>query len=79
MWMVLRQACLLAILGVLAGLPIALFAGHFAKDQLFHTSQQDPLALVAAICVLPLLAVAGTWLPARRAATVDPVHALRAE
>ena len=79
MWMVLRQACLLAILGVLAGLPIALFAGHFAKDQLFHTSQQDPLVLVAAICVLPLLAVAGTWLPARRAATVDPVHALRAE
>ena len=79
MWMVLRQACMLAVMGVLLGLPLAFFAGRFAKDQLVRTSQHDPLALIAAICVLPLLAVAGTLLPARRAAAIDPVRALRSE
>jgi predicted permease len=79
MWMVLRQACLLALLGVAIGLPLAFFAGRFAKDQLIHTSQHDPIALIAAICVLPLLAVAGTLLPARRAAAIDPARALRSE
>jgi len=79
MWMVLRQACMLALLGVAIGLPLAFFAGRFAKDQLIHTSQHDPVALIAAICVLPLLAIAGTLLPARRAAAIDPARALRSE
>jgi ABC-type antimicrobial peptide transport system permease subunit len=79
MWMVLRQACMLALLGVAIGLPLAFFAGRFAKDQLIRTSQHDPIALIAAICVLPLLAIAGTLLPARRAAAIDPAKAIRAE
>jgi len=79
MWMVLRQAMLLALLGVALGLPLAFVAGRFAKDELIRTSQHDPLALLAAICLLPLMAVAGTYLPARRAARVNPVAALRAE
>ncbi|HSZ17114.1 MAG TPA: ABC transporter permease [Terracidiphilus sp.] len=79
MWMVLRQAFLLAVLGVAVGLPLAFLAGRFAKDELIQTSQHDPLALLAAICILPLLAVAGTFLPARRAASVNPVSALRSE
>jgi putative ABC transport system permease protein len=79
MWMVLRQACILAAFGVLVGLPLAFFAGRFAKDELVQTSQRDPLTLVLAILILPLLAVAGTWLPARRAAAIDPVRALRSE
>jgi predicted permease len=79
MWMVLHQAFMLALLGVAVGLPLAFVAGRFAKGQLIQTSQYDPLALIAAICVLPLLAVAGTYLPARRAARVNPVAALRAE
>ena len=79
MRMVLRQACLLALLGVAVGLPLAFAAGRFARDELIQTSQFDPLALAAAIFVLPLLAVAGTYLPARRAAAVNPVRALRSE
>jgi putative ABC transport system permease protein len=79
MWMVLRQAFLLALLGVAVGLPLAFVAGRFAKDELIQTSQHDPLALLTAICILPLLAVAGTFLPARRAASVNPVSALRSE
>jgi ABC-type antimicrobial peptide transport system permease subunit len=77
MGMVLRQAFVLAMLGVAAGLPLAYFAGRFAKDQLVNTSQHDALALLAAICIPPLLAVAGTLLPARRAAAIDPARALR--
>jgi len=79
MGMVLWQAFVLALLGVAAGLPLAYFAGRVAKDQLVQTSQHDPLAMLAAICILPLLAVAGTLLPARRAAAIDPARALRAD
>lgn len=79
MWMVLRHACLLAMIGVGAGLPLAFAAGRFARGELIHTSQYDPLALAAAVLLLPLLAIAGTWLPARRAAATEPVQALRSE
>ena len=79
LWMVLRQAFLLAVMGVAVGLPLAFLAGRFAKGELVQTSQNDPLALLAAICILPLLAVAGTYLPARRAAAINPVSALRSD
>lgn len=79
MWMVLRHACVLALIGVGAGLPLAFIAGRFARGELIHTSQYDPLALLAAVVLLPLLAIAGTWLPARRAAAIEPVQALRSE
>lgn len=79
MWMVLRQACSLSLMGIAAGLPLAFLVGRFAKNEWFHTSQHDPVTLFAVICILPLLAVAGTWLPARRAAAVDPALALRSE
>jgi putative ABC transport system permease protein len=78
-WMVVRQAALLAVIGVAVGLPLALAAGHFAQGQLIHTSQRDPLTLLAAICILPLLALTGTLLPARRATAINPTEALRAE
>jgi predicted permease len=79
MWMVLRQALVLALLGVAAGLPLAFLAGRFSQGELVQTSQHDPLALIAAICILPLMAVAGTYLPARRAAHINPVTALRSD
>lgn len=79
MAMVLRQASRLALTGIALGLPLALLAARFAKDELFSTPVYDPVTFVAVICVLPLLALAGTWLPARRAAAVDPMTALRTE
>jgi len=78
-WMVVRQAAILAVIGVAVGLPLALAAGHFAQSELIHTSQRDPLTLILAVCVLPLLALTGTLLPARRATTINPTEALRAE
>jgi len=67
------------LLGVVIGLPLAFLAGRLAKEELIMTSQFDPLTLVAIMVILPLLAVAGTFLPARRAAGVNPVLALRNE
>jgi putative ABC transport system permease protein len=78
-WMVVRQTAILAVLGIAFGLPLALAAGHFAQSELIHTSQRDPLTLLAAICILPLLALTGTLLPARRATAINPTEALRAE
>jgi putative ABC transport system permease protein len=79
LWMVLRQAALLSVGGAAVGLPLAWLAGQLAKDELVMTSQHDPLAMMAALCLLPLLAVLGAWLPALRASAVDPVRALRSE
>jgi ABC-type antimicrobial peptide transport system permease subunit len=79
LWMVLRQAALLSVGGALCGLPLSWFAGRFAKDELVQTSQHDPVTLVAAICLLPLLALIGAWLPALRASAINPVNALRSE
>ena len=78
-WLVTRQACQLALIGIAVGLPLVFVAGRLAKQELFNTSQYDPVVIVAAVVVLPLLAVAGTWLPARRASRIDPVRALRTE
>lgn len=79
LWIVLRQACLWAAAGVGIGLPLALVAGHFAQAELFHTSPYDPLTLIAASVLLPLLAIVGTSLTANRAAAINPVTALRSE
>ena len=78
-WIFIRHALVLALYGVAAGLPLAFVAGRLAREQLIDTSQNDPLVLILAICVLPALAVAGTYLPARRAASINPVRALRTE
>ena len=77
--MILRQACRLSAAGVAVGLPLAFMAGRLAKVQLFHTSEYDPITFVIAIVLLPLLAVAGSWIPARRAAGIEPMAALRLE
>jgi predicted permease len=79
MIMVLRQAFSLSLLGVGIGLPLAWAAGRLAREELVQTSQHDPLAMVVAIAILLVLALVATFLPARQAAAVNPVSALRSE
>ncbi len=78
-WLILRQAIMLALLGIAIGLPLVFIAGRPAKQELFNTSQYDPVVILASVIVLPLLAIAGTWFPARRASGIDPVRALRTD
>jgi putative ABC transport system permease protein len=77
LWMVQRESLLLAGLGIAAGLGGALALGRFVRAQLFQVSPADPLALGAAAATMLLVTAAAAYLPARRAASVDPVVALK--
>jgi predicted permease len=67
------------IIGVLAGLPAAWAASRSVESMLFGLKPGDPLAIGGAVIVLTVVAHVAAWLPARRAARVDPLIALRSE
>ncbi|MGE5720857.1 MAG: ABC transporter permease, partial [Sphingomonadales bacterium] len=79
LWLVSRETLALLAVGVLLGIPLGLATMRLIKSLLFGVEASDPAALCAA--VLALCAIGGTagYLPARRAASVDPVIALREE
>ncbi|MBO0723555.1 MAG: hypothetical protein J2P41_22210 [Blastocatellia bacterium] len=65
--------------GLLAGIPLAFALGRLAESQLFGVKAGDPLVFVAAGLLLGCVALLGGYLPARRAAKVDPMAALHRE
>jgi putative ABC transport system permease protein len=77
--MVLRRGLLLGVSGAAAGLVGAVGLTRLLKSRLYGVSPVDPATFGAVTVLLLLVAVAACWIPARRAATVDPVVALRAE
>jgi predicted permease len=79
LWMVMRETLLLVFVGVAIGLPVALGATRLIKGLLFGLGANDPLTI--ALSVLAMLAVAALagYLPARRAASIDPMTVLRHE
>jgi predicted permease len=78
-WMFVRSALVLTGAGVSLGLVAAMGLTQLMKSLLFGISPLDPLTYGAVIAVLGCVALAASYLPARRAAAVDPVEALRAE
>ncbi len=78
-WMFVRSALVLTAIGVAIGVGSAAGLMQLMRSLLFGTSPLDPLTYVAVLLVLAVSAVAASYLPARRAAAVDPVDALRAE
>jgi ABC-type antimicrobial peptide transport system permease subunit len=79
MWMVLRNAGVLVASGLLLGGAAAWYLSATARTFLFSIEVTDPRAFAAAFLLLALAALVATAIPARRAATVDPLVALRAE
>jgi macrolide transport system ATP-binding/permease protein len=77
--MVMRSAILQAALGLLIGVPVALACVRFVKSQLYDINHADARVLGAAIVILGLAACIAGLIPARRAASIDPVKALRIE
>lgn len=61
------------------GLVLAIVVGLFLSDMLYQVSPVDPLALLVAVVLLAAAALTACWLPARRAAQVSPITALRTE
>jgi ABC-type antimicrobial peptide transport system permease subunit len=66
-------------LGVTVGLAGALAAGRFLSSLFTRTDPYDPLTLASVSALIILVALAATWLPARRATRIDPIVALRYE
>ncbi|HEU4585095.1 MAG TPA: ABC transporter permease [Gemmatimonadaceae bacterium] len=77
--LVLKQGMLLAGIGVLAGLAGALALTRVLRSLLFEISATDPLVIGTVAIVLGAGTLLGAWLPARRAARIEPVAALRDE
>jgi ABC-type antimicrobial peptide transport system permease subunit len=77
--MVLGDALRLVALGIVVGLPLALGSARLLRTQLHAVPVVDPVSIVLAIGVLTASAVLAGLLPARRAAGVSPIVALRAE
>jgi ABC-type antimicrobial peptide transport system permease subunit len=77
--LVVRQAAGYAGAGLLLGLILSLLGARFVAPLLFDTSARDPLALAAAAVALFVAAMVACAVPARSAATTDPLKALQAE
>lgn len=78
-WMILRDSLVLTIFGVFAGVPLAIFVGRALSSSLFGVKPGDMPTYVAAIIGVTLVALVASATPASRAASVNPMKALRTE
>ena len=76
---IVKQSLLLAVGGSAAGLVVAALLMRFLRSFLFGVSVQDPLTFCTVPALMFLLAILAAWVPARRAAAVDPMETLRNE
>ncbi len=79
LWLILRQVALLALAGLVVGVPAAIAAGPIVSSLLFGVSANDVLAIAAAALAMLAVASAAGMPPALRAARLHPLTALRAE
>jgi predicted permease len=77
--MVIRGAIVQAGVGLAIGVPIAMLGAHYMADQLYQVRSYDPLSLTVAVVLLSAAAVVAGFIPARRAANIEPLVALRTE
>jgi ABC-type antimicrobial peptide transport system permease subunit len=79
LWLILREVFLLVAIGLVIGLGVSLATTKTASTLLFGLKPNDPLTITLASGLLIVVAVLAGYLPARRAARVDPMVALREE
>jgi ABC-type antimicrobial peptide transport system permease subunit len=78
-WIVLRDILATTAVGVAIGVPLALMASDSARTLLFNLGPHDPAAIAMAVAALALSALLAGLIPARRAAAIDPMVAIRHE
>ena len=78
-WLILREVVVLALVGLVVGLPAAYGLGRLTESLLFGVKAGDPLVFVGAGVLLSAATLVGGYLPARKAASIDPLVALRCE
>jgi len=76
---VVKEALVLAIIGLGIGVLGLSVLSRYIASMLFGTSAQDPIVLAVAVLTLVVVAALAAWVPARRAARIDPTVALRFE
>jgi len=76
---VMRSAILLILIGAAIGIPLVLATSRFVRSYLFGIEPYDLLSICGAIILLILVSLVAVWFPARRAAKIDPIEALRYE
>jgi ABC-type antimicrobial peptide transport system permease subunit len=77
--MVLRQAGVLVLAGMATGVTATVASASVLRTMLYGTESRNPVVLTGVCGVVALAGLVAAWLPARRAASVDPMRALRAE
>jgi ABC-type antimicrobial peptide transport system permease subunit len=78
-WLILREVVRMAAIGLVIGLSVAFAMGRLIQSQLFGVKASDPLVFALAAALLAAVAVLAGCLPALKAASVDPMVALRYE
>jgi putative ABC transport system permease protein len=77
--LVFTEVGVILLVGAVFGVPGALALARLAKSQLFGVEANDPVVVAGAVAALIIAATLAAWLPARRAARVNPIEALRYE
>jgi ABC-type antimicrobial peptide transport system permease subunit len=78
-WMILKDSLLLTVAGVVLGIPLAMLVGRALTSSLYGVRPLDAVSYLVAVLGVAMVALAASALPAGRAASVDPMRALRTE
>ena len=78
-WLVLRSVLTLELLGLAIGIPVVLAGSRYLESLLFGIKPNDPMALTAGVAVLFTAGLVASYVPARRASSIDPMVAVRHE
>jgi macrolide transport system ATP-binding/permease protein len=79
LWMILRDVCALTAMGLAIGIPLVLAGSRYVKAFLYGIAPDDPAALAVSVLILVTAGLLAGYLPARRAARIDPLDAIRCE
>ena len=79
MWMILRDVCVMSVVGLAIGVPVVLWASRYVKSFMYGVTPTDPAAIAVSMVLLLLAGLVAGYAPAQRASHIDPLSAIRSE